>query len=186
MTFNLFDNLLTCSIICILYICIIHKHKFIWVTYSFTWAKHISINLSEEFFETGSIIIKYVKLHYIQFSLFYNPYYDKSSQIYYIHHCLLDCHNKYYISTEMNSYEEQSYQKRLKSSWHDLEFYCCVVRLLCLALCDPTDYSLPGSSVHGIFQARILEWVAISFSRKSSQPRNQACISCTACEFFTH
>ena len=42
----------------------------------------------------------------------------------------------------------------------------------CPTLCDPMDYSLPGSSVHGIFQARILEWVAISFSRESSQPRN--------------
>ena len=37
----------------------------------------------------------------------------------------------------------------------------------CLTLCDPMDYSLPGSSVHGIFQARVLEWVAISFSRGS-------------------
>ena len=35
----------------------------------------------------------------------------------------------------------------------------------CLTLCDPTDYSLPGSSVHGILQERILEWIAISFSR---------------------
>ena len=35
----------------------------------------------------------------------------------------------------------------------------------CLTLCDPMDYSLPGSSVHGILQARILEWVAISFSK---------------------
>ena len=42
----------------------------------------------------------------------------------------------------------------------------------CPTLCDPMDYSLPGSSVHGIFQARILEWVAISFSRRSSQPRD--------------
>ena len=41
-----------------------------------------------------------------------------------------------------------------------------------LTLWDPTDRSLPGSSVHGIFQARILEWVAISFSRRSSQPRD--------------
>ena len=41
-----------------------------------------------------------------------------------------------------------------------------------LTLCDPMDYSLPGSSVHGIFQARVLEWVAISFSRGSSQPRD--------------
>ena len=41
------------------------------------------------------------------------------------------------------------------------------------ALCDSMDCSLPGSSVRGIFQARILEWVAISFSRESSSPRDQ-------------
>ena len=41
----------------------------------------------------------------------------------------------------------------------------------CLTLCNPTDSSPPGSSVHGILQARILEWVTISFSRGSSQPR---------------
>ena len=39
-------------------------------------------------------------------------------------------------------------------------------------LCDPMDCSLSGSSVHGIFQARVLEWIAISFSRGPSQPRN--------------
>ena len=43
----------------------------------------------------------------------------------------------------------------------------------CLTLCDPMDSSPPGSSVHRILQARILEWVAISFSRGSSQPRDQ-------------
>ena len=43
----------------------------------------------------------------------------------------------------------------------------------CLTLCDPMDCSPPGSSIHGIFQARILEWVAISFSRGSSQPRDR-------------
>ncbi|XP_061242320.1 zinc finger protein 677-like isoform X2 [Bos javanicus] len=42
----------------------------------------------------------------------------------------------------------------------------------CLILCDPMDHSPPGSSVHGIFQARILEGVAIPFSRRSSQPRD--------------
>ena len=42
----------------------------------------------------------------------------------------------------------------------------------CLTLCDPMDCTGPGSSVHGIFQARILEWVAISYSRRSSQPRD--------------
>ena len=47
------------------------------------------------------------------------------------------------------------------------------------------DYSLPGSSVHGILRARILEWVAISFSRISSQPRDWTLVSCTAGRFFT-
>ena len=47
----------------------------------------------------------------------------------------------------------------------------------CLTLCHPMDYSLLGSSVHGIFQARILEWVAISFSRGTSWPRDQTWVS---------
>ena len=47
----------------------------------------------------------------------------------------------------------------------------------CLTLCDPMDYSLLGSSVHGIFQGRVLEWVAISFSRVSSWPRDWTCVS---------
>ena len=45
-------------------------------------------------------------------------------------------------------------------------------------LCDPMDCSLPGFSVHGILQARILEWVTISFSRGSSQPRDRTQVSC--------
>ena len=44
--------------------------------------------------------------------------------------------------------------------------------------CSPMDCSPPGSSVHGISQVRILEWVAISFSRGSSRPWDQTCISC--------
>ena len=46
---------------------------------------------------------------------------------------------------------------------------------LCLTLCDPMDYSPPGSSVHGIFQARVLEWVAIPFSRGSFWPTWVSC-----------
>ena len=58
----------------------------------------------------------------------------------------------------------------------------------CLALCDPVDCNLPGSSDHGIFQARILEWVAMPSSRGSSQPRDQTCVSPSpafAGKFFT-
>ena len=51
------------------------------------------------------------------------------------------------------------------------------VAQLCLTLCDPVDYSLPGFSVHGVFQARVLEWVAIAFSRGSSRPRDQTRVS---------
>ena len=59
-------------------------------------------------------------------------------------------------------------------SWSEPQWaHSQFVAYLCPTLCDPIDSSLPGSSVHGIFQARILEWVAISFSRRSSPPRNQ-------------
>ena len=55
----------------------------------------------------------------------------------------------------------------------------------CPTLCDPMDCRLPGSSIHGIFQARVLEWVAISFSRGSSQPRDQTQVSSTGDRRFT-
>ena len=54
------------------------------------------------------------------------------------------------------------------------------VTQLCLTHCDPMDCSPPGSSIHGILQARILEWVAISFCRGSSQPNDQIRVSCIA------
>ena len=62
---------------------------------------------------------------------------------------------------------------------------CVLVAQLCLTLCDPVDCSPPGSSVRGILQARILEWVAISFSRESSQPRDRTRVSHIAGRFFT-
>ena len=83
---------------------------------------------------------------------------------------------------------------------HERIFICCLSHLrarVCLYLCTcmlnfvwflVTPCSLPGSSVYGILQARILEWVVISFSRGSSQPRDEAqvsCISSLAVRFFT-
>ena len=56
---------------------------------------------------------------------------------------------------------------------------CVLVAQLCPTLCNPID-----SSVRGILQARVLEWVAISFSRGASQPRDQTWVSCTAGRFF--
>ena len=65
-------------------------------------------------------------------------------------------------------------------------FVCVLVPYSCPALCDPMECSRsPGFSVHGILQARILEWVAIPFPRGSSQPRHGTWVSHTADRFFT-
>ena len=60
-----------------------------------------------------------------------------------------------------------------------------LVTQLCPTLCDSMDYSPPGSSVHGILQPRMVEWVAIPFSRGSSQPRDQTQVSHIVGRFFT-
>ena len=60
-----------------------------------------------------------------------------------------------------------------------------LVTQLCLTLCDPMDHSLPGSSIHGIFHSRVLEWLAISFSRESSRPRHWTWVSHIAGRCFT-
>ena len=82
--------------------------------------------------------------------------------------------------------------KNLESMDYLLQVYslCVHAKLLqsSLTLFDPMDCSPPGSSVHGILQARILEWVAMPSSRGSSQPRNQNFVSCDSCiagGFFT-
>ena len=61
----------------------------------------------------------------------------------------------------------------------------CLVAQSCLTFCDPIYCSPPGASVHGIFQARMLEWVAMPSSRGSSQPRDPTEVSCIAGGFFT-
>ena len=66
-----------------------------------------------------------------------------------------------------------------------LGIFPCLLAQLCPTLCCPMGCSPPDSSVHGIFQARILEWVAILFSRESSQPRDQIPVSCIAGRFLT-
>ena len=69
--------------------------------------------------------------------------------------------------------------------WKDIILCDGLLAKSCLTLYNPMDCSLPGSSVHGIFQVRILEWVAISFSRGSSQSRDRTQVFCTASRFFT-
>ena len=64
-------------------------------------------------------------------------------------------------------------------------FMCVLVAQACPTLCHLMDCSLPGSSVCGILQARILEWVAISLSRESSRSRDRTQVSCFVGRFFT-
>ena len=68
---------------------------------------------------------------------------------------------------------------RFDSSWSEVS-----VAQSCLTLCKPVNCSLPGSTVHRILQARILECVTIFFSRRSSWPRDQSWVSCIAGRFF--
>ena len=60
-----------------------------------------------------------------------------------------------------------------------------LVAQLCLTLYDPMDCRLPSSSVHGILQARMLEWIAIPFSKGAFQPRDWTWVFCIADRFFT-
>ena len=82
-------------------------------------------------------------------------------------------------------------QKCWLKSWNIL-FYIYIYEIIYIYIytnmlsrvwlfCDPMDCCLPGSSVHGIFQARILKWFAISYSRGSSWPRNWNHVSCVSC-----
>ena len=80
-----------------------------------------------------------------------------------------------------------SFKPLAVSSFHPRVHHChtqvraCSVAQSCPTLCDPVDCSPPGSSVHGILQARVLEWVAMPSSRGSSRPRDQACVSYVSC-----
>ena len=78
---------------------------------------------------------------------------------------------------------------RMSKYEHFVQYFVCYCHHLVtksnLTLWNPMNCNLLDSSVHGIFQARILEWVAISFSRRSSQSKDRSCVSCIAGGFFT-
>ena len=80
------------------------------------------------------------------------------------------------------------YYVESSNSWHVCVCVCvCVwVAQSCLTLCDAVDCSPPDSSVHGILQPRILQWVAISSFRGSSWPRYQTCVSCIGRQILYH
>ena len=106
--------------------------------------------------------------------------------------CIFQRHDMYWVGQNVHSgFSITSHGKKfeLKSEIFGQPNTCCICRFprkkvkwsevaqSCPTLCDPMDCSLPGSSVHRIFQARVLEWVAISFSRGSSRPGDQTWVS---------
>ena len=94
---------------------------------------------------------------------------------------LCQCHRGLWIAPPLMLEENTSlaHRENLSSGRFQWSLF------LCLTLGDSMDCSPPGSSIHGIFQARVLEWVAISFSRGSSQPRDQTWVSHIVGRHFT-
>ena len=88
---------------------------------------------------------------------------------------------QWWLRTEICSYEIEGRRYIM----HTIPQSESEVAQSCLTLCDPMDCSLPGFPVHGIFQARIPEWVSISFSRRSSRPRDWTQVSCVVGRQFT-
>ena len=107
-------------------------------------------------------------------------------------------HSSICLENPMDRGACQAMVNRVTQSWTQLKWLimhhankrmcvCCyLLAKSCLTLFDFVDCSLPGSSVHGIFQARILEWVTISYFKGSSCPRNWTCISCISGRFFNN
>ena len=88
-----------------------------------------------------------------------------------------------------NFYSPRVYESaKVTAPWPKYSYKHCyyLVTKLCLTLHDPVDCSLPDSSLHGIPRARILEWVAISFSRGSSRPKDQTHIFCIGKKVYYH
>ena len=83
--------------------------------------------------------------------------------------------NKWKRSYNQHHKNKKNHKRLLAAAAGSLAFSC--VQLFC----DPMDCSPPGSTFHGILQARILEWVAISYCRESSQPRDGICLSHSSC-----
>ena len=109
--------------------------------------------------------------------------------------CFLFLHQQRWLDSDLNSKKQDGWRKSkantgislaclpvcLSTYLPAISVCARVLSLSCVWLCDPLDCSPPGSSVRGILQARILEWVAISSSRGSSRPRDQTWVSRVSC-----
>ena len=92
------------------------------------------------------------------------------------------CHQRSFNRALSTQHRPQLPSKHIH---HCVCVYVCVLAAQLCLICDPLDCSPPGSSIHGILQARTLEWVAMPSSRGSSQPKDWTWVSCIAGGFFT-
>ena len=122
------------------------------------------------------IILWQLKQWTIKVMHFYNACIIINPEIFKYQYNQVLCYNKDYFSWKMYFI--------FRHSWRKTKVKVLVTHFS-LTLCNPMDCSPPGSSVHGIFLPRILECIAIFFSRESSQPRNWTRVSCIAERFFT-
>ena len=102
------------------------------------------------------------------------------------HGWLINTWNIFLTVLEVGKFKIKTLVDLVYGEAHFLVFMCvCSVTQLCSNFWDPMDCSPQGSSIHGILQARTLEWVAIPFSRGSSWSRNRTQVSCIVGRFFT-
>ena len=99
--------------------------------------------------------------------------------------CRLCFHGKSFLSVAVIGHWRLLIQKTKPEEELERTVFCVLVTQSCPTLFDSMDCSPPGSSVRGILQARILEWVGFPFSRRSSWPRDRTHTSCTAGRLFT-
>ena len=138
-------------------------------------------------FTVQSLLHAFIKIHKLMWRMRTEDLIAQGMTAYvwivHVQNCLCIC--MWYFLGGQNRNCGENLVKKMK---YLLLFCCCCVVLIsqsCPNLCDPMGCSLSGSSVHGILEAGILEWVAIPFSRGSSQARNRTQVSCIIDRYFT-
>ena len=100
-------------------------------------------------------------------------------------------HTHTHTHTQNKIWHSQAFTKNSRKAFvhiciNNIHAFVCLIAQSCLTLCNPMDYSPPGSSIHGLLQARIMEWVAIPFPRGFSPSRDRSWVSYSTGGFFTN
>ena len=96
-------------------------------------------------------------------------------------HCIFKWGSFYFKTNQWINIDKYKIKLYYFSKLLCVHVCACAHAQSCLTLCDPRDHNPPDSSIHRIFQARILAWLAISYSKSSSQPRDRTRVFCVSC-----